>query len=379
MKITLLYQVSHYIRVKKYIYIKSWDQQNYLVIRGFCYIRPRYNEVPLYYMKTRHWKQVLVGLSVFSDGVLHFLQIKKKFYLFYRNYLVALINIKWKNIILENPNIQFCRLHYTLPLCKFLRRSRDPRPRSQGGAIMHTCQLFLFNQNFLIFFQEKGAIFFVRSFFCDYLLTVKYMKYMNVPFFFLFTPICSCLLGFKVGRYASWPPPPSLSSLQYSPVCLGFMSVVYFGLISMSQKIQKFNFHWLFVFYLNKQKVSEGHREWFFFIHKNVTEGSLFRTFNNHSFNFYVGLCNILCVACSKPVSWAVCVIFSSSGPKDPMSLCHGVASVVRPSVLPSVHSLQNASSSSFLNRFWFWLFHKIGLGGGFKTSTQNCEIHYLW
>ena len=39
-KITLLYQVSHYIRVKKkiYIYIKSWDQQNYLVIRGFCYI-----------------------------------------------------------------------------------------------------------------------------------------------------------------------------------------------------------------------------------------------------------------------------------------------------------------------------------------------------
>ena len=28
--------------------------------------------------------------------------------------------------------------------------------------------------------------------------------------------------------------------------------------------------------------------------------------------------------------------VFSSSGPKDPMSLCHGVASVVRPSVRPS-------------------------------------------
>ena len=26
----------------------SWDQQNYLVIRGFSYIRPLYNEVPLY-------------------------------------------------------------------------------------------------------------------------------------------------------------------------------------------------------------------------------------------------------------------------------------------------------------------------------------------
>ena len=49
MKITLLYQVSHYIRVKKQRNIKSWDQQNYLVIRGLCYIRPRYNEVPLYF------------------------------------------------------------------------------------------------------------------------------------------------------------------------------------------------------------------------------------------------------------------------------------------------------------------------------------------
>ena len=49
MKITLLYQVSHYIRVKKQRNIKSWDQSNYLVIRGFCYIRPLYNEVPLYY------------------------------------------------------------------------------------------------------------------------------------------------------------------------------------------------------------------------------------------------------------------------------------------------------------------------------------------
>ena len=49
MKITLLYQISHYIRVKKQRNIESWDQQNYLVIRGFCYIRPLYNEVPLYH------------------------------------------------------------------------------------------------------------------------------------------------------------------------------------------------------------------------------------------------------------------------------------------------------------------------------------------
>ena len=53
MKITLLYQVSCYIRVKKQRNIKSRDQQNYLVIRGFCYIRPLFNKVPLYSEITR--------------------------------------------------------------------------------------------------------------------------------------------------------------------------------------------------------------------------------------------------------------------------------------------------------------------------------------
>ena len=48
LKINLLYQVSHYIRVQKQRNIKRWDQQNYLVIRGFCYIRPLSNKVPLY-------------------------------------------------------------------------------------------------------------------------------------------------------------------------------------------------------------------------------------------------------------------------------------------------------------------------------------------
>ena len=59
MKITLLhvYQVSLYIRVKKQRNIKSLHQQNYLVkySRRFCYIRPLYNEVPLYI-----WFQAIV-------------------------------------------------------------------------------------------------------------------------------------------------------------------------------------------------------------------------------------------------------------------------------------------------------------------------------
>ena len=52
MKITLLYQGSHYIRVKKTKKYKELGPAgpsiNYLVIRGFCYIRPLYNEVSLY-------------------------------------------------------------------------------------------------------------------------------------------------------------------------------------------------------------------------------------------------------------------------------------------------------------------------------------------
>ena len=37
---------------------------------------------------------------------------------------------------------------------------------------------------------------------------------------------------------------------------------------------------------------------------------------------------------------------------------------------------LKFASSLSFLGRFWFCLYYLIGLGAGFKTSTQNFEIH---
>ena len=33
-------------------------------------------------------------------------------------------------------------------------------------------------------------------------------------------------------------------------------------------------------------------------------------------------------------------------------------------------------TSLSFLGRFWFCLFYLIGLGAGFKTSTQSIEIH---
>ena len=50
----------------------------------------------------------------------------------------------------------------------------------------------------------------------------------------------------------------------------------------------------------------------------------------------------------------------------------------VCPSVCPSgLKMLKFASSLSFLGRFWFCLFYLIGLGAGFKTSTQKFEINY--
>ena len=47
MKVALLCQVSHYVRVKKSISIESWAQQGGLVVGGICYVRPLYDEVPL--------------------------------------------------------------------------------------------------------------------------------------------------------------------------------------------------------------------------------------------------------------------------------------------------------------------------------------------
>ena len=42
-------------------------------------------------------------------------------------------------------------------------------------------------------------------------------------------------------------------------------------------------------------------------------------------------------IFCGLTQNWGfISLVFSSSGPKDPMSLCHGVASVVRPSFRPS-------------------------------------------
>ena len=72
MKITLLYQVSHYIRVKNKEIIKSWDQQIHLVIRGFCYIRPLYNEVPLYSINCHNTSFEIWSLVNIFTSLKHF-------------------------------------------------------------------------------------------------------------------------------------------------------------------------------------------------------------------------------------------------------------------------------------------------------------------
>ena len=44
--------------------------------------------------------------------------------------------------------------------------------------------------------------------------------------------------------------------------------------------------------------------------------------------------------------------------------------------IYANVFKINENTTSLFLGRFWFCLFYLIGLGGGFKTFTQNFEIH---
>ena len=48
MRVALLYRVSHCVRVKGQRGIGGWGRQDYLVMGGFCCIRPLCDEVPLY-------------------------------------------------------------------------------------------------------------------------------------------------------------------------------------------------------------------------------------------------------------------------------------------------------------------------------------------
>ena len=67
--------------------------------------------------------------------------------------------------------------------------------RHLSKVCSHTCQLFLFNQNFLIFSKKKDAIFFVRSFFCDYLLTLNMPGELNLYGLYVYCVVHICDFG----------------------------------------------------------------------------------------------------------------------------------------------------------------------------------------
>ena len=48
MEVALLYRVSHCVRARRQGNVESWGQRGYLVMGGFCCIRPLCDEVPLY-------------------------------------------------------------------------------------------------------------------------------------------------------------------------------------------------------------------------------------------------------------------------------------------------------------------------------------------
>ena len=80
-----------YIRVKKQGNIKSWDQQIYLVITGFCCIWPLYNEVPLYTFVCERAETSELA----SEFYFYFLRLIRSIYLQYNDVKFYLIFEKW--------------------------------------------------------------------------------------------------------------------------------------------------------------------------------------------------------------------------------------------------------------------------------------------
>ena len=86
MKITLLYQVSHYIRVKKQRNIKSCDQQNYLVkkeeegfvISDLFITRFHCTEFPLYTRAGVYEKCILWQNQIIFSGLKVYIQIRER-------------------------------------------------------------------------------------------------------------------------------------------------------------------------------------------------------------------------------------------------------------------------------------------------------------
>ena len=56
--------------------------------------------------------------------------------------------------------------------------------------------------------------------------------------------------------------------------------------------------------------------------------------------------------------------------------LLHGILKFINYANLCKFIQKKKNATSLFLGRFLFCLFYLIGLGGGFKTSTQNFENH---
>ena len=105
MKITLLYQVSHYIRAKKQRNINSWDQQNYLVLRGFCYIRPLYNEVPLYHLHHHLNYQHHILYHLHHHHIISFIAITVSSpYHFHHQIIFIIMFVFIISIILSSPS-----------------------------------------------------------------------------------------------------------------------------------------------------------------------------------------------------------------------------------------------------------------------------------
>ena len=84
---------------------------------------------------------------------------------------------------------------------------------------------------------------------------------------------------------------------------------------------------------------------------------------------------------CYFSISWPILILFVLSD-RAWWGLQNFYTSILKfinyANLCKFIQNHRKNATSLFLGRFWFCLVHLIGHGGGFKTSTQNFEIHYL-
>ena len=116
---------------------------------------------------------------------------------------------------------------------------------------------------------------------------------------------------------------------------------------------------------------------WFKALNESGDDPSMTTKFEVPKLYSYVKILKIIVYALTCSINFKDNEVSEGTMKRAPyVCVCVCVCVSVRVSIRPSGLKILKFASLSFLGRFWFCLFYLIGLGAGFKTSTQNFEIH---